>query len=164
MTDIVNILDLDEDQLLVQFKARDHLIKSLRQQLAECQALEKVFREALSQAAEDMDDWGAYASEYFQEKWNLKGDVENLLKLAAMPSDSTALDTYLKENGWRQCAKGQSTTQWCGATEEAVKQAKRETLLEAAQIFDERAGCTNVVGGRTTLAAIDLRRMADALA
>jgi hypothetical protein len=35
MTDTVNILDMNEDELLAQFKARDSLIESLRQQLAE---------------------------------------------------------------------------------------------------------------------------------
>lgn len=32
-------------------------------------------RSALLEAAEDVQDWGAYASDYFQEKWDLDGDV-----------------------------------------------------------------------------------------
>jgi hypothetical protein len=30
---------------------------------------------ALAQAREDMDGWAAYASEYFQTKWDLAGDL-----------------------------------------------------------------------------------------
>jgi hypothetical protein len=30
---------------------------------------------ALQRAREDMADWGAYASGYFQEKWDLTGDL-----------------------------------------------------------------------------------------
>jgi hypothetical protein len=55
------------------------------------------------------------------------------------------------EDGWRQCAKGQRTTQFCGQLEEAVKQAKREALLEAADKF---AG---------SVAEYELRRMAKEL-
>jgi hypothetical protein len=52
-TDTVNILDMNEDELLAQFKARDRLIKSLQQQLAECQAQVKAAkREALLEAAD----------------------------------------------------------------------------------------------------------------
>jgi len=56
-----------------------------------------------------------------------------------LPSDSTELDTYLEENGWRQCAKGQYITQYCGLVEEAVRQAKREALLEAASVASMEA-------------------------
>jgi hypothetical protein len=30
---------------------------------------------ALAEAREDMAGWGAYASDYFTEKWNLAGDL-----------------------------------------------------------------------------------------
>ena len=32
-------------------------------------------RAALIDAADSVEDWGAYAAEYFQEKWDLKGDI-----------------------------------------------------------------------------------------
>ena len=32
-------------------------------------------REALVRARSDMRDWGAYASDYFQEKWGLADDL-----------------------------------------------------------------------------------------
>ena len=41
-------------------------------------------REALTQAADALDiaheniaDWGFYANKYFQDKWNLQGDIDN---------------------------------------------------------------------------------------
>lgn len=30
---------------------------------------------ALHEAADDIESWGAYAADYFQQKWNLAGDV-----------------------------------------------------------------------------------------
>jgi hypothetical protein len=61
--------------------------------------------------------------------------------------------------GWRQCAKGQRTTQYCGLTEQAKREAKREALLEAAGWFDVH---TN--GGYVSASPFnDLRRMADEL-
>jgi hypothetical protein len=52
-------------------------------------------------------------------------------KILALPHDSTALEEYLKATGWRQCAKGQRTTQYCGLTEEAVRQAADGALHSA---------------------------------
>lgn len=37
-----------------------------------------------------------------------------------------------KKEGWRQCAKGQNTTQFCGLLEEAVK-AEREACAKLAE-------------------------------
>jgi hypothetical protein len=33
--------------------------------------------EALQQAADAIESWGAYADEYFQYKWDLAGDIRN---------------------------------------------------------------------------------------
>lgn len=33
-------------------------------------------RSALERAADDIESWGAYASGYFQDKWNLQGDID----------------------------------------------------------------------------------------
>ena len=71
MTDTANILDMNEDELLAQFKARDTLIESLRQQLAECQAREKVLREHFKDC--------------------------KCQPMLYMPSDSTALYTLKKQ-------------------------------------------------------------------
>lgn len=103
--------------------------------LAESQAREKVLRDGLSQAAEDMAGWGAYASEYFQDKWNLAGDVKRLQHLASMPSDSTALDA-------------------------AIAKAQREVLLEASNEFDKSVWL-DACGGFNF--ARHLRGMADEL-
>ena len=46
-------------------------------------------REALKDAIECVNDWGAYASSYFQEKHGLKGDIE---RLTAALSGSPAPD------------------------------------------------------------------------
>lgn len=34
--------------------------------------------EALAVAKSCIEDWGAYASDYFKEKWNLTGDIEHI--------------------------------------------------------------------------------------
>jgi hypothetical protein len=39
----------------------------------------------------------------------------------------------------------------------------KQALLDAAEEFDKRAGCRNIAGGCSTLAAIELRRMAEEL-
>ena len=44
-----------------------------------CEELEKEnarLRVALGRAADDIESWGAYASSYFQEKWNLQADID----------------------------------------------------------------------------------------
>lgn len=46
-------------------------------------------------------------------------------------------------------------------TLDQLNQARADALREAAEKFDKKAGCANVVGGCSTLAAIELRRMAD---
>lgn len=35
----------------------------------------RALRDALIRAREDMEGWGSYAGEYFQEKWDLAGDL-----------------------------------------------------------------------------------------
>jgi hypothetical protein len=37
-------------------------------------------------AADDIESWGAYAGEYFQEKWDLSGDIKLYRELATKPS------------------------------------------------------------------------------
>jgi hypothetical protein len=34
-----------------------------------------ILEKALTQARDDLADWGAYASDYFQEKWGLEADI-----------------------------------------------------------------------------------------
>lgn len=41
----------------------------------------------------------------------------------------------LQADGWRQCAKGQHTTQFCGQLEDAVK-AERETCAQVCEKWD----------------------------
>lgn len=51
------------------------LIKAQTARIAELEA-------ALKAAAEDIGDWGAYASQYFQEKWDLAGEVKRYTAIA----------------------------------------------------------------------------------
>lgn len=44
-------------------------------------------RAGLTEAAELIASWGAYASGYFQEKWDLAGDIARTNALAAAPVD-----------------------------------------------------------------------------
>ena len=83
--------------------------ESLRQQLAECQAREKVLRDAAAEAIEDEDqvnyerdidcDHEAWCIDHKKCKMLIgKGIVFKVLNPAlAMPSDSTALDTLKKQ-------------------------------------------------------------------
>jgi len=51
----------------------------VKQLEAKCAALEAAHKELMGEAAHDVSEWGAYASEYFQEKWDLKGTVKKWL-------------------------------------------------------------------------------------
>ena len=55
-----------------------------------------------------------------------KWAVEGLDAFAALIED------HLKEQGYRQCAKGQKTTQYCGMVEQAV-QAEREACAKVCE-------------------------------
>ena len=55
-------------------------IATLRAALAEAMRMEAELAEECADAWESAVDWGAYASEYFQEKWNLAADKERLTK------------------------------------------------------------------------------------
>lgn len=62
------------------------------------------------------------------------------------------------EDGWRQCAKGQRATQWCGATEESIKQANLKLLESVIGEWEKPYGQTDGAS------FIDrLRRMAEEL-
>src|SRR6185437_3455459 len=54
--------------------AEDRTPTSLQKRVAELEAELLVYKEALKLACESVKEWGAYADEYFQEKWNLEAD------------------------------------------------------------------------------------------
>ncbi|MCU0810099.1 MAG: hypothetical protein MUE59_03530 [Thiobacillaceae bacterium] len=83
------------------------VIESLRQQLAECQAREKVLRDASSDLIRAPMD---YTDDEYQQK-ELARCLNAVRESLIMPSDSTALDTMLKT-------------------------AKREALLEAISVCE----------------------------
>jgi hypothetical protein len=47
-------------------------------------------RAALVEAADDLEMWGAYAGEYFREKWDLAGDVARIRLAAVAPKEPTS--------------------------------------------------------------------------
>ena len=58
---------------------------------------------------------------------------------------ATAVQKAMLRDGWRKCAVGQGTTQFCAMTEEAVK-AEREACAEAVAVFGELA--THIIRAR----------------
>ena len=65
-------------------------LAAANQTILEQQARIEQLESALSNAADDIQDWGAYASEYFQQRWGLDADVEKY-KALATPSGLSAL-------------------------------------------------------------------------
>jgi hypothetical protein len=55
-----------------------------------------------------------------------------------------------KEEGWRQCAKGQRTTQFCGLLEEAVR-AEREACAKIAETAIYRHDIADAIRDRGKL-------------
>ena len=62
-----------------------------------------------------------------------------LMRFAAL------VEEHLKSKGYRQCAKGQRTTQFCGMLDEAVK-AEREECAKIAKQWDSAHPNTNYGG------------------
>jgi hypothetical protein len=68
-------------------------------------------------------------------------DLERFANLVAAAERESML-----RDGWRQCAVGQSTTQFCAMTEEAVK-AERETCLAILRDMERKKWSTVIHGG-----------------
>ena len=146
MTDIVQWLRDPHGKLTFQggspyaFKLADE-IESLRQQLAECQAREKVLRDGLSIIRERLaDDYDLHHNQ-FSSEFDV---IEDAL---ALPSDSTALDTMLAA---------------------AELKGRREALLEALTELQDNMTPGNSCYGEAYYDAQcslcdDLRRMAKEL-
>lgn len=60
-------------------------------------------------------------------------------------------DTELIERGWRRCAVGQTTTQWCAQAEEQ-RQRDEELLRQALKALE--SGAWDTLRGRNAAAAI----------
>ena len=108
--------------------ARNHLAdayESMRQQLAECQAREKVLRDGLvaiiDDAQDSVDKYHAAMKGYRQARHDrMDSDMQIARDALAMPSDSPALDAMLNQEnrkGWERGLRDLN---------DAVKQAKRE--------------------------------------
>lgn len=59
-------------------------VKEMARKYAEAKVEIERLRAALLDALEDVEHWGAYASEYFQEKWNLAGDIARIREAAGL--------------------------------------------------------------------------------
>lgn len=62
-------------------------VDRLTADLATARAEITELRAALREAADDIESWGAYASDYFQEKWDLAGDVTKYRALAGQAQE-----------------------------------------------------------------------------
>lgn len=60
-------------------------------ELARLRAENQSLREALNEAADDIASWGAYASEYFRDKWDLDGCVAGYRAIAAQNANTASL-------------------------------------------------------------------------
>ena len=57
--------------------------ESLASMVCDLRAQNATLREALVEARDDVASWGEYASPYFQEKWDLKGNLARIDALLA---------------------------------------------------------------------------------
>lgn len=61
-------------------------IERLEKKIAELRIENARLRALLDEAADDVADWGAYAGPYFQEKYDLAGDVKKYRDAALTPN------------------------------------------------------------------------------
>lgn len=108
------------------------------QQLAECQAREKVLRDALIKIS-DVD---------INNSWSCQSGMAKAA--LAMPSDSTALDEAIRQS-YKECYES-ARLFYKTELDEAIKQAKREALLELSDMISTLNACEQ---------AAEIRRMAE---
>jgi gamma-glutamyl:cysteine ligase YbdK (ATP-grasp superfamily) len=80
--DLVGELQTRITELTAERDTAENVAHRTNELLAECRAERDRLKEALKEAATDIEGWGAYAGEYFQDKHDLKGDVERYRKIA----------------------------------------------------------------------------------
>ena len=68
------------------------------------------------------------------------GVLENFERFAALVAAEK--EQQMIRDGWRQCAEGQKTTQYCGLLDAAVK-AEREACAKVAESFDPNMRWSN---------------------
>lgn len=61
-----------------EYGAHANLYRTILRRLALAEDDSRRLRDALRQAREDLESWGAYASDYFKEKWDLAGDLARI--------------------------------------------------------------------------------------
>jgi hypothetical protein len=132
MTDRVESMQLRVDEVMAlrqQLAECEDLITevpTIMRRLAESQALVKVLRGALGWYSK------ARVIDIHPDLTGCCDDGRFARKILALPSDlairqaEESTKQAMIADGWRQCAKGQGDTQYCGLTEEAIRQAKRE--------------------------------------
>lgn len=72
--DVIKFADEDEEMRALQQFHEEVTPEKVLALLAENEAL----RKSLSEAADEIESWGAYASEYFQQKHGLAGSVSRI--------------------------------------------------------------------------------------
>ena len=64
------------------------MYRAAESQLAEARRDVGVLREALIEARDDLEAWGAYASDYFQQKHDLEGNISRINKVLQSTAES----------------------------------------------------------------------------
>jgi hypothetical protein len=65
-------------------------VRASQDELRRLQSVNAQLLEALEEAADDIESWGAYATEYFQKRHNLQGAVNKARAAIAAAKDSNA--------------------------------------------------------------------------
>ena len=74
-------------------------------------------RGLLGEAADDIEHWGGYASEYFKDKWHLEDDIKKYRDAALAGEPATEPAKTADQPSACNHFPGQSTCEWCGAVQ-----------------------------------------------
>ena len=124
-----HLLPIPSDNIVALFRAHEERHQEDRAEIERMRGL-------LRHAIDDIEHWGSYASEYFQKKWNLAGDLaryRTALGAADQPSDCSedetqelrrlahAADTILAGAGVLEIAEDGGTTAAVNNTLAAIR-------------------------------------------
>lgn len=80
LTELAVVKETDFAHIVLMTQRFADFTRSLERELAAEKAKVEMLRIALTECAEDMEDWGGFASDYFKKKWNLQGDISKYAK------------------------------------------------------------------------------------
>lgn len=86
--------------LLAYAKNCERSIDELTARIAALEARQAMLVDVLNDAAESIEEWGNYADVYFQEKWNLAGDIQKYKDIANSTCTHTAAWLERKHVEW----------------------------------------------------------------